>query len=468
MPQINIRRYLLFTHGFFLLLAAFSIYFANERFQADGAYYLFKIINYEKFQIEHQRYILIFSQAIPLLGIKLGLSLKAIIVLNSLSNPIFFYLIFAYVVFRLRDYTGGVAVILFQVVGVMHLQFTPMYEIWYGAVLLIPLRSHLITNRFHSFLDWLILSALIITILFSHPLLFIPLLFILFFTAVEYWIIHWRMFVAVIGSFVVWYLIKKIFLTEYESGKMSMISTSTNDAWKNLLQPGYYWKLTKFFFSYYTVPTISLIFSLLFYLVRRARIKAILVSGFFIGHILIVNFTHTSDFVISPYFERMYMPLVAISIIPFLYDIFTQFTLSNIVGGILLTSIILWRIWLFVSLGMDYRERTKQQEQIIATAQKQSGTKFLLHQNDLMGCMSYAEWSLPMETMLYSARAGKEKTVSIATWPDMTESNNQEILKDNSNKYIMRRWEIMPDNVVNGKYFLMKEGFYQELPAICK
>ena len=114
MLEISDRRYNRITHAFFALMTIFAIVFANERFQADGAYYLFKVVNFETFQVEHQRFILIASQALPLAGVKLGLPLNVIILLNSLNNVVFFYLVFRYCAYFLRDQTAGACVILFS------------------------------------------------------------------------------------------------------------------------------------------------------------------------------------------------------------------------------------------------------------------------------------------------------------------------------------------------------------------
>src|SRR6476620_3064741 len=98
-------KYNFWTHIFFVAMTIFALVYAHERFQADGAYYLFKVVNFGHFQIEHQRFILIFSQWLPLLGAKMGASLHTIILLNSVSNIIFFYVIFWYCVYVLLDQT---------------------------------------------------------------------------------------------------------------------------------------------------------------------------------------------------------------------------------------------------------------------------------------------------------------------------------------------------------------------------
>lgn len=463
------RRYTFFTHLFFAVMAIFAIVFADERFQADGAYYLFKVVNFEKFQIEHQRFVLVFSQALPLLGVKLGLPLKFIIQLNSLSNVIFFYLIFRYVVYFIRDQTAGVAVIIFQCFGVLHIQFTPMYEIWYGTLLLVPIRSHLVCYRYSRFTDILLIAVLMITVLFAHPLLFIPLIFVLLLDAVEKWALDWRIFALTIVVFAAWIVVKKMFLSDYEAGKLSMLDTGWNKAYLDLLSPSYYWKLVKFFFTYYTIPMLVYLLTIGFYLVRRLRSKALIVTVFLFGHILVVNFTHVNDWTLSPYFERMYMPVIPIIFFPFLYDVITQIFLRNIVGAILLFTAIAWRVGRFVDVALDYCERTAQVERAIGIAWEKGGSKFELNYDDSRGCMNWCDWSMTMESQLRSAAAGKEKTVTIAIWSDFEMQNNRQRLQQNPDIYMTPWWELVPDDSVNQKYFSIKHGQYLRLDkAACR
>ncbi|CAN5189275.1 hypothetical protein BH09BAC5_BH09BAC5_04260 [soil metagenome] len=446
-------------------MAIFAIVFANERFQADGAYYLFKIVNNGEFQIEHQRYILAVSQALPLLGAKLGLSMNSIIILNSLNNVVFFYLVFLYAVYFLKDKTAGIGVILFSVFGVLHIQFTPMYEIWYGTILLVLVRSHMVQGRCFFMKDLLLLGIIMITVLFSHPLLFIPLLFIILFDAMERWNIQWRMFFCIVIVFVIWYVIKKLFLTSYEAGKMSLLNMSWNKAYRDLLDSGYYWHLIKFFFTYYTIPMLVYLMTMGYYIFRKARGKMILLSIFLFGHIFLINFTHIMDWEISPYFERMYMPIIPIIFLPFLYDFFTQLALRNQVGAIIIVLMVGWRIGRFVDIGLSYKKHTANSELLIAQAQKLPGSKFEMNPEDFKSCMHYVDWSLTMETMLRSAAIDKNHTVTIAYWEDFSVLNNRNRL--NEKDYMMRCWEVMPDYAVNQKYFHIRNGKYVLLNPVC-
>ncbi|MBK7945407.1 MAG: hypothetical protein IPJ85_08915 [Flavobacteriales bacterium] len=69
-------------------LIVFAWRFADERLYADSGYYLARVINEGGFRIEHGRWVLAFSQLLPLAGAKLGLGMKALILVHSLNNVV--------------------------------------------------------------------------------------------------------------------------------------------------------------------------------------------------------------------------------------------------------------------------------------------------------------------------------------------------------------------------------------------
>jgi hypothetical protein len=172
------------------------------------------------------------------------------------------------------------------------------------------------------------------------------------------------------------------------------------------------------------------------------------------------------DWELSPYFERMYMPIIPIIFLPFLYDLFTQAALRNNFGAVILVLLVGWRVARFVDVGLDYRKHTVLAEQVITEAQKLPGSKFELHPDDYKTCMRYMDWSFTMESMLRSTAIDKSHTVTICTWEDLAEEGNGRRL--NENDYMMRRWEVMPDYAVNEKYFHIRNGKYVQLAPVCK
>lgn len=466
---MKIRRDNLFyfagTHLYFLVTAVLAVIFFRERIAADGAYYLLQVADSENFRIEHQRFILAVSQVLPLLGVKLGLSLKAVMMLNSLNPVVIFYLLFLYCVFFLRDRNAGIALILVQTLGVLHMYYCPMYEIWYGTALLVPIYSHLRHNRHHKGIDLVLLVLLMVTALFSHPLVFIPLLLFILLDAWEKRFLVWRQLVLYTVVFAGWYVIKKLLITDYETGKMSLLNISENKSYANLFHFSYLWMLMKYIMTYYTVPLLMFLFTVSFYIVRKSWMRAFLLSAFFFGVLLLVNLTHETNPVQTLYFERMYMPLVTIGLLPFMYDFYTQLAFRNVYGGVLVALVVCWRLWLFTENRTYYVTDAARKQQLIRIAQASGGSKFIMADEDFAGCQKYADWSLPMETLLVSALDGKDKCVTIVTREDLDAENNRSKL--NENNFLFRRWDLRNDEQVNGKYFHISHGSYALMKPIC-
>mgnify|MGYP001198567123 CR=1 FL=1 len=448
-----------------LLWTVFAVVYADIRFQADGAYYLLHIVQSESFRVEHQRYILAVSQLLPLLGIKLGLSMKAIVVLNSLNNIAYFFGLFMLCVIRFKDYIAAWSIVLLTVLGILHLQFTPMYEIWYGAPLVVVLYSMLHKNVLRTPLNVVLFYGVLITALFSHPLLFIAVLFALLFHFLRSRKIEWRMWIGVALSFIVWYLIKKLALTEYEAGKISMLDPGWNKAYENLFKPVHYLRMLKFFFTYFTVTGTMFALLVAFYVMRRSWWKLALILSFCGGHIILISFTHQPDPELTPYFERMYLPFVTMILIAFIFDTWTIRLMTVRAGAITIVLIVAYRMWLYLDLSQLYIQRKVQTEELIRSCSINGGSKFILAQSDYSTCFNYVDWSLPMETALRSSLLQLPATTNVIIEDDLNEGNNRSTL--NANSFLFRRWDVMNDEQVNPKYFKMQHGLYQPAPLQC-
>ena len=86
-----------------ILLLGAVVFYKERMVFSDAAHIVFYEINQGKLQIQVERYGAFITQIWPLLGSKLNLSLKAILILYSLSFNVF-YLAVALILFRFRDY----------------------------------------------------------------------------------------------------------------------------------------------------------------------------------------------------------------------------------------------------------------------------------------------------------------------------------------------------------------------------
>lgn len=454
------------TFLFFALMTVFAVVFAKERFQADGAHYLLHVVQSENFRIEHQRYILIFSQLLAWLGVKVGASLNTTFILNSLNPVLWFFGLFLYAVRFLKDKRAAIGIILTSVLGVLHIQFIPMYEIYYGIPLVLLLYAHIINERVSSIIDIILFAGILCTALFAHPLLPIPIIFVLLYSSFERHKFDLRLLIVSALVIASWYVAKKLMLTEYEAGKMALVTAEWNTAYKQLYHISYYGKLLVFFSTWYTVPLLLLVCTCIFLFVRKMKIQLVLVILFFFGHILVVNFTHENDPVLTPYFERMYLPLIPIVLIPFLFTLCRelQFSRSFIVFAMFM--VVGWRMARFAHIGHMYLARTYQTEHLIAVASSAEGGKFVMNDYDFRTCYSWADWSYVMETLLRSSAINPQRSLSIAIPEDMTEGNNATGL--GTDEFLFRRWDVMKDSSLNGQYFILTNGKYITLPSVCR
>jgi len=464
--QIFKDDYTKWTRIFFAVMTIFAVVFANERFQADGAHYLLHVVQSENFRVEHQRFILIFSQALPWAGVQLGLPLSSVIVLNSINPVVWWLILFLYATYFLRDRHAGTAIILTHVFGVLHIQFTPMYEIWYGIPLVILLYAHLRNRRTSRPVDLLLFFAILITVLFAHPLLPIAVAFTFIYYFIEQKKIDWKILIPVAIITACWYITKKMMLTEYEAGKIAAVGADWNNSPELLLHFGYYGKLFSFFLTWYLVPVVLLAWLVLFFWLRKMWKQLLLVCGFFAGHVLLISFAFGNDPELTPYFERMYLPLIPIVLIPFFFTLCRELQFSR--SFILLSLLLLvgWRIGRFCDVGRDYKHRTELTMQLIAQAQKQTGSKFIIAQSDVNSCFSWIDWSYPMETLLRSTATEPYKHITIISEEDLEENGNREKLDED--EFLFRRWDIMKDRNLNPDYFRLSEGKYKQLQPICR
>jgi hypothetical protein len=120
-----------------MVLFAMAAFFYKARIFAESGLYFSQFINNQTFWIECQRIVSGISQIIPLIGVWLGLEIKYLLLIYSLGHVVFFYILFLFVYYGLRDRRSGLLIILSQTVGIVHSFFIPVFELYYGVPLLI-------------------------------------------------------------------------------------------------------------------------------------------------------------------------------------------------------------------------------------------------------------------------------------------------------------------------------------------
>lgn len=441
------------------VLFAMAAYLYKARIFADSGFYVSQFVNNQSFWIECNRIVLGISQIIPLMGVWAGLEIRYVFILYSLSHVVFFYLLFLFVYYGLRDRRSGLLMILAQTVGIMYSFFTPMFELYYGVPLLITFYA---IWRLPFRLNVLfILLILEVFILLSHPLAFMLFVFLLLYdysrkTAKTY---HYYLPVALVFAGCVAF--KYFVMCEYESGKMAwQFNYTENKQYLQLINPAYYKVLGMFMLRYYSEVLVALIIVIFMLVSKQQWFKLLVVLGTFFAYVFLVNSAYT----VSPsrYMEQVMFPFVPIVFIPLIYGfpMDRRQGLQNI-SVLLISALIAYRLAV-IYYGSDiFMKRVSQMEQLIEAARQKGGSKFIVTPELIDHGYTQLNWSYPIETMLLSAIDGNDIVVTIAPEDDLYFEHNDKRIR--ANEFIFRKWELKNQSWLNSRYFHLDIGPYRTI-----
>jgi len=442
-----------------VVLFALAAFLYKARIFADSGFYVSQFINNQTFWIECQRIVLGISQIIPLIGVWTGLQIKYVLLLYSLSHVIFFYFLFLFVYYGLRDRRSGLLIILSQTIGIIHSFYTPMFELYYGVPLLITFYAiWRLPFRFNTIFILLILEVLI---LLSHPLAFMLFVFLMFYDYSRATVKPLKFYVPVVVVFAGAVVFKYFVMCGYESGKFAwQFNYTENTQYLQLLNPAYYKVLGLFMLRYYSEVLIA--FALVVYMLvnRKEWFRLLVVAGTFFTYVFLVNSAYT----VSPsrYMEQVMFPFVPIVFIPLVYGFSAKRKpgLFNI-SILLVSALIAYRLVVIYYGSEIFMKRVAQMEQLIEVARQKGGSKFVVSQDAVDHGYTQLNWSYPIESMLLSAIDGNDIVVTIAPEADLFFEDNSNKIK--ANQFIFRKWELKDQSWLNEKYFHLDIGPYRTL-----
>jgi len=456
-----LKRVLFFGNIYLLLYAALAVYFFKERIFLDGSYYFFHVVQHEGFHVEHQRFILAISQLLAVIGARLHFSLQAVMILNSL-NPVFYlWIFFLLSIFWLKHEGIAWALLLSSVCGIYFIWFIPMYEVWYGGVLLIFFAGILERKFYSTVVHQIIFAALLITLLFSYPLIFIGVIYFSSSHFIRERKIPVRVGIIYLAAFSIWTVSKYFFISDYETGKIEYpISQMGNTLHQNFTSLADFKNLFGFLFGVYPEEMICIVITATFLFMKKEKLQAMLLLIVVAALILLINFTHEHPWIHSNYFERMYLLLIPLCIVPFLQNIFSPMK-KKLWMELLLVVVVMFRIIQIMQHAKDYTTHVNEVESLVDRAKENSGSKFTVDFTKHPELSSLDEWSLPMEALIFSSLKNDHGSVTISWKADIENPGITKQLDDS--KFRLRLDEIFPDDWLNQNYFHLEHGKYVEI-----
>ncbi len=456
-----LRRVAIIGNIYLFLYFIFALVYYKERIFLDGSYYFFHVVQHETFHIEHQRFILAISQLLTVIGTKLNLSLNTVLILNSVNPVIYLWSLFLLSTLWLRSEGICWALLLSSVCGIYFIYFIPMYEVWYGGVLLIFFAGILEKQFYQSRLQQIIFVLLLITLLFSYPLIFIG---VIYFSAAHFLRVK-KISKTVLSIYALvflgWIFFKYFFISDYESGKIEYpLSQEGSIVSQNFGSFSGLWEWKSFLFHIYTEEMICFTATVIFLFVKRHRWQALLLIATLFAFLLLIGFFHFQPWKHSNYFERMYLLLIPLCFVPFFLNVFSEWK-WKIVLEIFAVIVIGIRMSQIVQHSAEYEKHLDEISSLIEKSHQQQGSKFKVDFSKHPELNSLDEWSLPMEALIFSSLKSNTNSVTISWQADI--ENPSILQKLNAQNFRLRLDEIYPDSWLNKKYFMLQHGNYNEL-----
>lgn len=455
---------LLLGHLFFIILTWFSLEFFRERMTTnDAAYYNFLLIESGEPVIVHNRWSSYFVQLLPLLAVKMSLSLAAVLKIYSVSLIIFQYLFFAIIVFILKDYRAGFALLLALCLtfrGTFYFAITELFMGFGAAVLCWAVIKKMISES-RALVKNILVAAILLLFVFLtlfHPAFLVVIVFLVLFelskdnlTNIHLW--------GLLISGVVWNIARdKLFpLSGYEADKMPSIE----DIIKYIPKLEEF-KSTNYFMHF--IPnfwTSGIVVTLTIYLWIRAKkiLPVVLMLLTVLGWLALILVIDRNGN--SPNMYEYYYTLLGIFIaLPFA-DILFRKTAPKIYVPLLIVIFAINLVGIYNS-GYIYRERISYFNRMNKHVQQAGSSKGLLAAVNFQWGIGWSTWAFPYETLLNSALAGPDSAVSIYIANDMAQFDSiindpQLMLGADWCRFCSRT------NTINSNYFKIKPGPYYKI-----
>jgi len=455
-------------HLFFLVLIILAVVFYKERMlYADSAWYVFKIVNFSKLNVEAGRFSAIITQVLPLIIVRQELPLKFVILAYSVSFILVYYVVYIVCVYALRIEAAGIVILFVLVLGIRHNFYHPVQETLQGlvyTVLLFAWLKYPLTLKktvFRIAIHFIISLLIIILCYFTHPMTLFPVLFILGYLIVEKK--DWKNYSAyalIILTLVV-YSLK--YLTTDEQSYEGQFFASFTDAldtmgnFFNLYSLKFFLKRLGGLYLFTMIIALSVTVS---YLHQKAWLKfgyfLITSSGFFI---IIVLTYHMGDSDMA--MERVFMPLAIFVGIPFVHEFLEDYKKQNLLAYSFLLLVLFFSLLGISRTGSVYRERLAYLDELLETSSSFPGNKFIIEKGSTDMSKIIVPWAIGAETLLYSSLNSPDDARTIYMVDDLEEFQFD---RNDSNLFLGASfWRDWDASSLNQSYIRLQEGVYSEL-----
>lgn len=439
-------------------LIVFAWRFADERLYADSGYYLARVINEGGFRIEHGRWVLALSQLLPLAGAKLGLGMKALILLHSLNNVVWLAACMLIAWRWLRAPWAALVLCTLHLVGLTHGLFCPIFELYYGADLLILLLCVVRADHLRTATRYASAGVLLFVVASSH--LFGAVLAVGALALLQIWRDR-KLTALLIAVLIAQSVVHGATLSDYEKDHLSFVhKLSDPEALGLAFAPKVLIESLEYAVRHYPDALLLALFTAFVLIRQGARWDAFLFATLLFAMAALV-LLKLPGFMHDRYREQVNFALVAGILITIGLKVVTNPAWRK---PALLTVLLAigYRMMQAERIAPYYAQRTRMTLNEIAQAHALGKSKIIVEGMAWFGPEHHTidrSWSTSVESLLLSAKAGPDSTVSIITHQDLERIEVQQALDG----FVFRRWDILDPGWLDPRWFTAPTGRYEPM-----
>lgn len=451
---MNLKKLFNFSLDFVIIIALvflflFSIVYARERIlYTDTATYLYNLTKTAHFQIATNRFVSILPQILPLIGVKLGLPLIAIIYLNSI-NYILIPIVSVLLCLKLfKDRETAVAILLFSVLMGALLFYYPVSEFQAGLCLLL---------LYHSFVQWWykretknyslfigVSIPLLVTIIFSHPLIIV--VFVLWIIWLTIILTGSKKYLLVIpaGLGIVTFIIKEVFFkppydTERNTEALDNFKTPLHTYFDSTVaKDSLHFLIIDYYWVYICIGIVLIAF-----IYKKKWWQLLFFIFTIIGFWCLITISFKTR-IYDAYMEHAYQPVSFFMGLVFSYCIF-QIIKSKAIITILLASIFVVSFSKINDAHTYFTDRINWYKYYINWAHQEGLYNIAVPANNIVIGVDYSYWASTSESQLLSSMKSPDSTV---------------VLIINANPNDKNKYQSIYPKITKGKYYTQSDGYF--------
>jgi hypothetical protein len=455
--------FLYFGHIGFMILFFLSILFFKERILFnDSVFQFFKIVNFEKINIEASRYSTFLTQIPLLLALKTTIGLKGLALIYSVSFIALYYLVFLICTHWFRNAAVGVAILFSLVISITQSFYHPVTET-HQAIVYSLLAYGILQHDFRykrKFIQYMLSGAALGLAFYSHPVGLFTGLFVLFYQLVEQkkWNLtgHYLLVtMLLLLAFLKFFTIRE---ESYEGGFFTQLMdfNGSPENWKNLYSLQFFvYRLNGLYLG---LMLLFLAFGVIA-IRQKEYIKTIFVAASTLGFFLITLVTYATgdaDFMM----ERSFMPLTVFIVLPFFTTIQRKMIPKNtLILTVLMLLVFLPGIVRITKEGFRNRERLDYVHGLFMDPSVEHSAKILLKKNEANTQKIIYTWPLAFTTLVSSSMDNSGHSRTIYMYDDI--EGFEKYRSQETNVFLGAPfWLEWPYSALNDRFFNLPQAPY--------